>query len=183
MTMETRYIPAYVIFSIVVAIIASYVALDLANSVTQAKGRARAVWLGFGALAMGIGIWSMHFVGMLAFEMPGMEMGYDIPLFFLSIVVAVAASALALYVVSRPKVGSTSFVAGGLAMAIAIAGMHYTGMFSMKMNARIEWNLWLVALSVVIAMIASFAALWIPFDTETLLSITGPGPWQAFSWA
>jgi diguanylate cyclase len=161
MVMEVRYNPTLVTLSILVAIFASYVALNLANSITQAKGRARSIWLGWGALAMGIGIWSMHFVGMLAFEMPGMAMGYDIPLFILSIVIAVAASALALFIVSRPEVTVTSFVVGGLAMAAAIAGMHYTGMYSMRMEATTEWNLPLVALSIAIAMIASFAALFI----------------------
>jgi NO-binding membrane sensor protein with MHYT domain len=91
--------------------------------------------------------------------MPGMEMAYDIPLFLLSIAIAVAASALALYIISRPLVHVGSIVAGGLVMAIAIAGMHYTGMYSMRMAARIEWDYWLVVLSVLIAMAASFAAL------------------------
>src|SRR5687767_10603279 len=102
MIMQTNYNFYFVALSVVVAIIASYVALDLAHNVTQAKGRARGIWLAFGALAMGIGIWSMHFVGMLAFEMPGMSMAYDIPLMLLSIVIAIGASALALYIVSRP---------------------------------------------------------------------------------
>ncbi len=88
MIMETRYIPGFVILSVLVAILASFVALDLANSVTHARGRTKTVWLIFGAAAMGIGIWSMHFIGMLAFEMPGMEMAYDIPLFVLSIAIA-----------------------------------------------------------------------------------------------
>jgi diguanylate cyclase len=161
MVMTVSYNPVFVALSIAVAIFASYVALDLGFSVTQAQGRRRAVWLACGALAMGIGIWSMHFIGMLAFEMPGMEMGYDLPLFSLSILIAVVASAIALWIVSRPKVRVRAFISGGLAMAVAIAGMHYTGMYSMRMGARIEWNLLLVALSVVIAMIASFAALFI----------------------
>lgn len=161
MVMEVQYNIPYVVLSIAVAIFASYVALDLANSVTQAKGRAQMIWLACGALAMGFGIWSMHFVGMLAFEMPGMAMAYDVPLMILSILIAVAASAIALYIVSRPKVAPISFVAGGIAMAAAIAGMHYTGMYSMRMEAVIRWNHWLVFLSVVIALIASFAALMI----------------------
>ncbi|MES2966145.1 MAG: MHYT domain-containing protein [Bdellovibrionota bacterium] len=144
-----------------VAIFASYVALNLAHSVTQAKGKAQAAWLAIGAIAMGVGIWSMHFVGMLAFEMPGMEMAYDVPFMLLSVVVAILASALALFVVSRPIVTASSILSGGIAMAAAIAGMHYIGMFSMRMAARIEWNLFLVVLSIVIALVASFAALWI----------------------
>lgn len=161
MPMAIRYIPSYVALSVLVAIFASYVALEFAVVVTQAKGRARALWLGCGAFAMGMGIWSMHFVGMLAFEMPGMEMAYDVPLMLLSVAVAIGASWLALYVVSRDKVSTTSIVWGGCAMAFAIAGMHYTGMYSMRMEARIEWNYWLVALSVLIALGASYAALFV----------------------
>jgi PAS domain S-box-containing protein len=159
--MEANYSPSLVILSVLVAILASYVALNLAYSVTQAKGRAQLAWLSCGAIAMGIGIWSMHFVGMLAFEMPGMEMAYDIPLMILSVVVAILASALALFVVSRPIVQSGSLISGGIAMAAAISGMHYIGMYSMRMAARIQWNIYLVLLSIAIALAASFGALTI----------------------
>jgi len=161
MIMETRFVPSFVLLSVAVAVFASYVALNLAHSITHSKGKARVAWLAGGALAMGFGIWSMHFVGMLAFEMPGMEMAYDIPLLILSVVVAIAASALALYVVSRPHVLFKSLALGGTAMAAAICGMHYIGMFSMRMAARIQWDLPLVFLSILIALIASFAALLI----------------------
>jgi PAS domain S-box-containing protein len=161
MTMEIQYSPSLILLSIAVAIFASYVALNFAQTVSKAKGKAQIFWLAGGALAMGIGIWSMHFVGMLAFEMPGMEMAYDIPLMLLSVVVAIFGSALALYVVSRPIVHTRSVIIGGIAMAIAISGMHYIGMYSMRMAARIEWNCLYVFLSVLIALGASFAALMI----------------------
>lgn len=161
MSMEVRFNPTLVVLSVLVAIFASYVALNLAHSVTQAKGRAKAIWLSSGALAMGVGIWSMHFVGMLAFEMPGMEMGYDIPLMILSVVVAIAASALALFIISRSVVPTSSILAGGVAMAAAIAGMHYIGMYSMRMDAVIHWNIFLVVLSVIIALVASYGAILI----------------------
>jgi PAS domain S-box-containing protein len=161
MIMEIRFVPSLVVLSVVVAILASYVALNLAYTVTQAKGRLQAAWLAGGALAMGVGIWSMHFVGMLAMEMPGMEMAYHVPLLILSILVPVAASAMALFIVSRPVVPFRAVVVGGILMAIAIAGMHYIGMYSMRMSARLEWNYFLVAASVLIALVASFAALLI----------------------
>lgn len=159
--LTTQYNLVLVLISMIVAIFASYVALALAHSVTQAQGRIQLVWLGFGAVVMGAGIWSMHFVGMLAFNMPGIPMSYDVPLMLLSILIAMAASALALFIMSRPVVPTGSLVAGGVAMAAAIAGMHYTGMVSMRMPARIEWNLYLVAASVLIALAASFSALTI----------------------
>jgi diguanylate cyclase len=161
MVMATRYNPTYVALSVLVAIFASYVALEFATVLIQAKGRARAIWLTCGAIAMGFGIWSMHFVGMLAFEMPGMSMAYDVPLMILSILVAISGSWLALFVVSRPLVNTSALVASGCAMAAAISGMHYTGMYSMRMAAKIEWNFILVALSVLIALVASFSALLI----------------------
>lgn len=157
--MSYTYNPMLTLFSVLVAIFASYVALNLAYSVTQAKGKTQLAWLLAGSLAMGIGIWSMHFIGMLAFEMSDMEMAYDIPLMLLSVVVAVFGSALALYVVSRTIVTKFSIIFGGITMAIAISGMHYIGMFSMRMQARIEWDLALVGLSILIALAASFAAL------------------------
>lgn len=159
--MVVRYNPFLVFLSVMVAILASYVALNLAHSLTQAKGRKHTIWLACGALAMGVGIWSMHFVGMLAFEMPGMEMGYDVPLMVLSVIVAIVGSALALFIVSRPVVPIGSILAGGVAMAAAISGMHYIGMVSMRMSARIEWNVYLILLSILVALGASFAALTI----------------------
>ncbi|MGE0631918.1 MAG: MHYT domain-containing protein [Pseudobdellovibrionaceae bacterium] len=159
--MEIQFNPLLVTFSILVAIFASYVALNLAHTVTQAKGKAQLLWLACGSLAMGSGIWSMHFVGMLAFEMPGMAMAYDVPLMILSVVVAVGASTLALYIISRSIVQLGSIISGGIAMAAAIAGMHYIGMFSMRMEAVIKWNIFLVVLSILIALIASFGALFI----------------------
>jgi NO-binding membrane sensor protein with MHYT domain/two-component sensor histidine kinase len=159
--LESRYNPLFVLLSVFVAIFASYVALDLAMSVTEAKGRRRAIWVACGALAMGTGIWSMHFVGMLALHVPGVSMAYDVPLMILSYVIAIFASALALFIVSRPAVVPSSLLAGGIAMAAAIAGMHYTGMYSMRMPARIAWNPYWITISIAIALFASFAALLI----------------------
>jgi PAS domain S-box-containing protein len=159
--MQSHFTPSLVFLSVVIAIFASYLALNLAHSVTHAKGRAQLLWLACGSLAMGFGIWSMHFVGMLAFEMPGMQMAYDIPLMALSVVVAIGGSALALYVVSRPNVSLRSVGSGGIAMAAAISGMHYIGMFSMRMQAHIVWSISWIITSILIALVASYAALMI----------------------
>ena len=159
MIMEVRYIPSLVFLSVIVAIMASYVALSLAHNITNSKGRAQCVWLVGGSLSMGLGIWTMHFVGMRATEMPGMGIAYDLPLMVLSLTVAILGSGMALYVVSRKNVRPKSLVIGGLAMAAAISGMHYIGMYSMRMAARIEWNPTLVLFSVLIAELVSFAAL------------------------
>jgi NO-binding membrane sensor protein with MHYT domain len=161
--METHYDWSLVAASVLVAIFASYTALDLSSGVAHSKGRARAIWLASGATAMGVGIWSMHFVGMLSFSIPGVVMGYDIELMALSVLIAIAASCLALYVVSYRQITTPTFVISGLTMGFAIAGMHYTGMASMRMPARISWNYWLVLLSYLIAAAASLSALKISF--------------------
>ncbi len=159
--MNGTYDPTLVVLSILIATFASYVALDLANSVTVARGQARLAWLAGGSLAMGTGIWSMHFIGMLAFRMPGMAIAYDVPLLFLSVAIAIAASGLALFVISRPAITARTHAGAALAMGVAIAGMHYTGMWSMRTGSSIRWSRPLVATSIAIAVVASFVALWI----------------------
>jgi len=156
---QVAYDPGLILLSVLVAIFAAYVALSLAYPVTQAQGKNKLIWLGFGSLAMGFGIWSMHFIGMLAFKMPGMEMAYNVPLLILSVLVAVGGSLLALIIISRSHVTQASVIYGGFAMAMAICGMHYIGMFSMQMDAHIEWNKLLVFISFLIALVASYAAL------------------------
>jgi signal transduction histidine kinase len=161
------YHPALVALSVAIAALASYVALDLVGRVTAARGSLRFAWVGGGALGMGVGIWSMHFIGMLAFRLhtdgASVPMAYDVPLLLLSVAVAVTASALALAVASRDRVGWISLVVGGLAMGPAIAGMHYIGMASMRMPAALGYDAGLVALSIAIAVGAALAALWLAF--------------------
>lgn len=157
------YDPILVATSVIIAMFASYTALALANGISAMQGRLRAPWLAGGSLAMGFGIWSMHFVGMLAFRMPGMSVGYDVPRISLSLVVAVIASAIALYVVTRHEVQRPALAIGGLAMGAAICGMHYIGIAGMHMAARVTWDGRLVATSVLIAIGAAYAALWIAF--------------------
>ncbi len=151
--------------SLVIAASASYVALDLAGRVTEACGRSRLAWLVGGAGAMGLGIWSMHYVGMLAFSLP-VPVLYDQPTVALSLLAAVLASGAALFVVSRRTFDTTGAVGGSLVMGIGIAAMHYIGMAAMRMPALCHWNAGLVALSVVVAIGVSFAALWLAFRVK-----------------
>jgi NO-binding membrane sensor protein with MHYT domain len=102
--MTGSYDHRLVVLSVVIAVMASYVALDLAGRVTSARGLARYLWLNGGAMAMGIGIWSMHYVGMLAFRLP-VPVRYDWPTVLLSLLAAIFASAVALFVVSRERMG------------------------------------------------------------------------------
>src|SRR6266566_4168723 len=116
-----------VVLSVLIAILASYAALDLAGRVTSAQGKVRLLWLNGGAVAMGFGIWSMHYIGMLALRLP-IPVQYDWPTVLLSLLAAILASSIALFVVSRQKMGFVRALVGSLFMGGGIAAMHYTGM-------------------------------------------------------
>src|SRR5246500_4778974 len=147
---------------VVIAMLASYAALDLAGRVTAAVGWSRAVWLLGGAGAMGTGIWSMHYIGMLAFILP-VPVAYHWPTVLLSLLAAILASVVALAVVSRQKMGASRAVAGSVLMGTGIASMHYIGMAAMRLPAICQFNSPLVVMSVAFAVLISFAALWITF--------------------
>lgn len=161
-TLTATYDVRLVALSVVIAIVASYAALDLAGRVTAAQNNARMAWLIGGAIAMGTGIWSMHYTGMIAYHLP-VTVYYHIPTVILSLVAAICASYVALLVVSRPRVSVGHVAVGSLLMAIGISGMHYTGMASMRLSAMHQWDSMFVALSVVIALIVALAALGLTF--------------------
>jgi PAS domain S-box-containing protein len=153
---------ALVALSVLIAMFASYAALDLAGRVTAAGGWTRAVWLLGGASAMGTGIWSMHYIGMLAFILP-IPVAYHWPTVLLSLFAAILASLVALGVVSRQKMGGFRALAGSVLIGAGIASMHYIGMAAMRLPADCQYNSFLVVLSVVFAVLISLAALWITF--------------------
>src|SRR5216683_499077 len=153
---------ALVSLSVLIAVFASYAALDLAGRVTAASGWTRAVWLLGGAGAMGTGIWSMHYIGMLAFILP-IPVAYHWPTVLLSLLAAILASVVALGVVSRQKMGAFRALAGSVLMGAGISSMHYIGMAAMRLPAVCQFNSFLVVLSVVFAVLISLAALWITF--------------------
>jgi len=152
-----------VVLSLFVAIVASYTALELAGRVSQTEGGGSWAWLIGGALAMGTGIWSMHFIAMLAFHLP-ITLAYDAWITVLSMAIAVVVSGLALFVVRRPTMTGQSITAGATLMGAGISAMHYTGMQAMRMSPSIEYHPLLFIASVIIAMAASLAALWIAFQ-------------------
>ncbi|HWA39185.1 MAG TPA: EAL domain-containing protein [Burkholderiales bacterium] len=155
-----------VVLSVLVATLASYTALDLATRITASKGRAALLWLFGGAFSMGTGIWSMHFIGMLAFSLP-VPMGYDVPVTLLSMLIATVVSGFALFVVSRDTLGARNLLWGGTLMGIGIASMHYTGMAAMQTSPPIQYDTLLFVASVVIAISASVAALWLAFSLRS----------------
>ncbi|MGA8101274.1 MAG: PAS domain S-box protein [Candidatus Acidiferrales bacterium] len=148
--------------SVLVAIAASYAALDLAGRVTAARGQALLPWLSGGAIAMGIGIWAMHFKGMLAFHLPVL-VEYYWPTVLASLLVAILASAVALYVASRPKMGWAEALCGGVIMSAGIAGTHYLGMAAMRLPAITRYSPFLVICSILLAILFSLIALLMAF--------------------
>ena len=148
--------------SVVIAIAASYAALDLAGRVTAARGWAWLAWLIGGATAMGIGIWSMHYTGMLAFSLP-IPIEYDWPTVLLSLLAGVLSSGFALLVVSRGKMGALRVVAASIFMGGGIVALHYTAMAAMRLAAMCRYSRPLVALSVVLAIACSLISLWLAF--------------------
>lgn len=156
------YDSSLVALSLCVAILASYTALDLAGRIASAQGAARVLWIGGGAVAMGIGIWSMHFVGMLAFSLP-IPLGYDLTITLLSLAIAMLASGFALWLVSQSELPVWHITLGSLAMGAGIGAMHYIGMAAMRMQPGIDYDPLLFALSLLIAVAASGAALLIAF--------------------
>ncbi len=163
-TVAGTYDPYLVALSYAVACFASYTALDLAGRVRASTGWARGGWLTTAAISMGGGIWSMHFIAMLAFLMP-MPVSFDFGLTVLSLLVAIAVTGVGFYVIGTRQATALQLALSGLFMGIGIVAMHYTGMAAMRMPAALSYESTLVALSVFIAVGASIAALWLAFRT------------------
>ena len=156
---------ALVALSVLIATVASYTALDLAGRMRACSGLSCHAWLATAALAMGGGIWSMHFVAMLAFSMNDMPVDYDLGLTVLSLALPILVTGIGFYVVSRKEAGTTALILSGLFMGLGIAAMHYTGMAAMHMAADLTHeHLW-VAISLLIAVGAATVALWLAFRT------------------
>lgn len=161
---HTAYNIPLVGLSFVVAMMASYTALELARRVADTdSGQRASIWLTTGAVVMGLGVWSMHFIGMLAYE-TGMRIRYDIPLTLLSMGVAVAASGFALHIATRRHLRWPRLSVSGLIMGGGIAAMHYIGMAAMIMPAVAHYDPVVLTLSILIAIVAATAALWMTYQ-------------------
>ena len=157
-----------VALSVLIATAASYTALDLAGRIRASPGPTRYAWLATSALAMGGGIWSMHFVAMLAFSVPGLEVNYDFPLTIVSLLAPILVTGISFYVVGRPSTGPMTLLLSGIFMGSGIVVMHYTGMAAMRMPANLHYDRLWVAVSVLIAIGASTVALWLSFRRTEL---------------
>jgi NO-binding membrane sensor protein with MHYT domain/two-component sensor histidine kinase len=152
-----------VVLSVVVAVIASFVALSLASRVTAARTPAAArAWLIGGAISIGAGIWSMHFIGMLAFRLP-IRVSYDLALTGLSLLLPIVVSGLGLFEASRKSLGKSRLIVGGVLVGLGIVTMHYTGIAAMKMEPPIRYQPLLVGLSMLVAVAGSAISIWSSF--------------------
>jgi len=171
-TMVGAYDMRLVLLSYIIAAVASYVALDLAGRVTATQGTARKLWLMGGAVAMGVGIWSMHFIAMLAFSLP-VAVSYDTMITLASMVAAIGTSGIALFIVSREAMGMVPLISGAVLMGAGIGTMHYTGMAAMRLEASMWYDQTLFVTSVVVAIVVSMVALWLAFHLRGETSGTG----------
>jgi len=152
--------------SVLTSMIAAYAAFSLAERMRHsASANHRRGWLLGGSVALGIGIWSMHYLGMLAVELP-VEVAYFVPTVLLSLLMAIVASAVVLSVVSAERVGWRELLGGGVLMGAGIGGMHYTGMAAMRSTAMHHYEPWVVAASLLVAVGFSTLALWIGFSVR-----------------
>jgi diguanylate cyclase (GGDEF)-like protein len=158
--MSGTYNYCLVLLSILVAIAVSHTALRLAARVGRAKGSSAQLWLAGGAISMGTGIWSMHFIGMLAFSLP-IPLSYDVTPTIASLCLGIASSGFALKLASQPRSSLVRLGSGALVMGAGICTMHYVGMTAVQVVPMIQYEPGLVAASAAIAVTASFVALWL----------------------
>ena len=167
--LSPEYSLGLVALSFVISFFGSLVALICAGRMVGADGKPNLAIVACAAVALGgIGIWSMHFIGMLAYRLP-FGIAYNMPLTIVSLVAAILISGIALYLAGgRAKFSRSGWLAGSLLAGLGVCVMHYMGMFAMNMRATMSFDFSMVALSVVIAITAAAAALWLAFNLRKL---------------
>lgn len=160
--------PAYVIFSLVVAVLGSWTAVDLQQQARSHGNRTHYYWLAITSVAMGTSIFSMHFIAMLGLDL-GFRATYDFGLTVASLVLAITGTGVAFFII-RMKAPSLARVSlAGLAMGSAICLMHYVGMAAMRVSAQVSYNGWIVLASWIIAVVVASAALIATLRKRSLL--------------
>jgi len=157
--------------SYVVSCVGCFLGLRCTTRARAYQGSARARWLTLAALSIGTtGIWVMHFIAMLGFSIPGEPIRYNVPITILSMVIAVAVVAIGIFIVGFGREGNGPLLLGGTIVGLGVASMHYIGMGAVRVHASLSYNPGLVVASVVIAVIAGTAALWMALRLDSLLS-------------
>lgn len=160
MMLQGTYSLGIVALSFIIATLSSFSALHTIGRVLQAHGRSKQGWMLVGAFVMGCGIWSMHFVGMIAFHLH-VQVTYDVPTTALSLVAAIAASYIAFYLTQRSESRRSLIFVGGIVMGLGIAGMHYIGMSALRLPGEMRYEPSYLVLSVGVAIVVSYAALYL----------------------
>ncbi len=173
-TMIATYDPLLVTLSVVIAILGSYTGLRLARRLMPKSGSARKALLTGASVAIGSGIWSMHFIGMLAMQLP-VTVSYDVLLTLISALVAILVTGLGLFLASYGELTIRKLAIAGLFMGLGISTMHYIGMAAVRANVAHEYDARLVAASILIGIGASTLALWLTFAQKN--------PWQRIAAA
>lgn len=163
--MPVEYDPALIVLSVVIAIQGGYVCLALARQLTRTQGGRRKALLAASAVSLGVGIWAMHFIGMLAVKLP-ISVTYDLLLTLISALVAVLVVGLGVFVASFGALTWPRLAAGGLLMGAGISTMHYIGMSAIRANCVVSYAPPLVAASILVGVAASALALWLAFSSE-----------------
>jgi NO-binding membrane sensor protein with MHYT domain len=165
--LPSSYAPALVALSFLIAAVGAFVALTAASGIARAGRVSLFNALASGTALGGVGVWAMHFVGMLSMRID-MAVSYSLPETAASLLVAIAGSALALLWVARRPDSVARLLGGGMVLGAAVCAMHYLGMYGMRFEGFFVWSWPLVALSMVIAAVAATAALWLAFAVRTL---------------
>ena len=160
--MQGTYTTWMVYLSVVIAIVVSYTSLNLASRVARAEGRAAVIWLTGGTVVMGIGIWSVHFIAVLALKLP-IQLTYDVPTTIVSLWLSIITSGFALAIVSRPRVTITRLMFGAGVMGAGISAMLYSGISAIRISPALEYDSTLLLSSIAFSTGTSFAALWLAF--------------------
>lgn len=172
--MLVRYDPILVALSVLIAMQGGYVSLRLASRLADTTGVMRKAMLVASAASLGCGIWAMHFIGMLALELP-VTVNYDVLLTLVSFLVSILVTGIGVYIAGFGAPSLPRLAGGGAFMGLGIAAMHYVGMSAVRANCLITYSPTLIVLSIVIGIAASILALWLAISTRTL--------WQTFAGA
>jgi signal transduction histidine kinase/NO-binding membrane sensor protein with MHYT domain/DNA-binding response OmpR family regulator len=163
---DGKYNLGLVALSFAIAVLASYVALDLVGRIrTEQHSRSRHYWLAGAAVTLGAGVWTVHFIAMLAFIMP-FPMEYDLLWTLVSLIIAILFSGLALSILQRESCSSPHRIISGLLIAIGLVTMHYMGMEAMKITVSIHYLPRPFILSLIIAFVLVQLALWLAFKSQ-----------------
>jgi NO-binding membrane sensor protein with MHYT domain len=168
----TSYHTGFVVLSYVISFIGAFVALTAAHNIVRPNGNISLVnTLAAGLALGGVGVWSMHFIGMLALRMD-LAVGYSMTETLVSLVAAVVATSLALYFVARKR-SLPRILGAGILLGLGVCVMHYLGMYGMRFGGYLQWSYDVVVISVLIACVAASAALWLAFNTKTWIARAG----------